>query len=123
MWKQPNRPPNSVSQQFNSGIVKIFAVSDSANPGRKPVESLSLLITLRYEEQRVGIQRFYEAKQNQVSIERVLRVYHSPLISSQCVAVTEDGEQYRIEMVQTVSNAYPACVDITLTKVEQKYEV
>ena len=39
------------------------------------------------------------------------------------MAITEDGEQYRIDLVQTVTDVYPPSMDLTLARIEQKYEV
>lgn len=82
-----------------------------------------LKLALRYDEQRLGIQRYYAAMQNQVQVERVLRVPRAGNVNSQDVAVTEDGRQYRIDLVQDVPGVYPPSLDLTLTKIEQEYEV
>ena len=44
-------------------------------------------------------------------------------MSSQDVAVTEDGKQYRIDLVQTTTDVFPESMDLTLLRIEQKYEV
>lgn len=124
MWKAPSRPRNRVTQAFNDGLVQIWSVKDAAQPGHLPVERLDQQKdTLRYEEQRLGIQRYYTGKQNQVNIERVIRVPRTNRISSQDVAVLEDGKQYRIDLVQAVTEVYPPSVDLTLARIEQKFEV
>lgn len=124
MHKKPTRPSNDVTQQFNSGFVKIYSVTDSATPGLKPVEKLSSEgLMLRYEEMRLGIQRFYSGKQNQTQIERVIRCPFRSDVSSQDVAITEDNRQYRIDLVQLVDGVWPKSMDITLSKTEQVYEV
>ena len=124
-WKEPYRPRNdgTVTQSYNDGVVTICCVTDAAKPGFKPQPSLVLKTELRYEERRLGLQRYYEGRQNQVQIERVLRVPQRPGLSSQDVAITEDGEQYRIDLVQTVTDVYPPSMDLTLARVDQKYEV
>lgn len=38
------------------------------------------------------------------------------------MAITEDGKRYRVELVQTVEGVYPPSVDITLAKIEQRFE-
>ena len=58
-----------------------------------------------------------------MQVERVIRTQLRPGVSPQCVAITEDGTQYGIELVQQVTDVYPASMDLTLTKIEQKYEV
>lgn len=124
-WKAPYRPrtDNGVSQNFCDGFVKIYSVTDVAQPGYQPVPALTLKCVLRYEEQRLGIQRYYTGQQNQIQIERVIRTPRYGNVTNQDIAVTESGKQYGIDLVQTVTDVYPASQDITLTKIEQKYEV
>ena len=124
MHQKPNRPAHDITQPFNSGIVKIHKTINQSKPGYKAVEALKdNPVTLRYDEQRTGITRYYAAKQANIRIVRVLRCPKVPGIDTQDVAVTEDGTQYRIEQIQTVDGVYPACVDISLSKVVQKLEV
>ena len=120
MWKAPNRPNNQITQGFNDGIVLIYGVKDKADPGYKPVEELELKVRLRYEEQRLGINRLYLSRQNQAEISRVLRIPRIGKVSAQDAAVTEDGKQYRVDTVQSVPDVYPPSLDISLTAVRQK---
>ena len=53
----------------------------------------------------------------------MIRVQYRPGVSSQDVAVTQDGHQYRIDLVQRVQDVFPPSMDLTLAKVEQRYEV
>ena len=123
MWKAPNRPQNEISQTFNDGVVTIYTTEDAASPGRLPIVKLTCKVLLHYEERQLGIKRFYSAMQNQVQVERVIRVQAAVPVSSQDVAITEDGITYQIEMVQPVKNVWPPCLDITLKRTTQKYEV
>ena len=123
MWKAPTRPKdNGITQPYTSGLVTIYTVTDSARPGYQPVQTLTQKIQIRYEEQRLGIQRYYEAQQNQIEVERVIRVPRAVSITNQDVAITEDGRQYRIDLVQN-ADVYPPSLDLTLAKIEQEYEV
>lgn len=124
-WKAPYRPrtDNGVTQNFGDGVVNIYTVTNSAQPGYQPVPALTLKCVLRYEEQRLGIQRYYTGQQNQIQIERVIRTPRYGDVTNQDIAVTESGKQYGIDLVQAVTDVYPASQDITLTKIEQKYEV
>ena len=119
MRKAPNRPRNEITQSYNDGVVTIYSVADVAQPGYQPQIELTEKIKLRYEERSMGLQRYYQAMQNQVQIERVLRVQRTNKITSQDVAITEDNTKYKIYMVQAVSDVYPPSVDITLSKFEQ----
>lgn len=123
MYKPPSRPTHDITQPYNSGIVKIYSVADAALPGYAPQPKLTEKVSLRYEEMRLGINRYYAAKQNNIEIDRVIRCPRWGKVTNQDVAITEDGEQYAIEQVQTVDNVYPASVDLTLRKIVQQYEV
>lgn len=123
MWQAPNRPNKHITQPYNDGVVKIYHVVDVAEPGYRPVEKLHLKASARYEEQRLGIQRYYSGQQNQVEIERVIRIPKAGTVSSQDVAITEDGHQYRIDMVQKVDGIWPPSLDLTLARIDQDYEV
>lgn len=124
MRQTPQRfDERKITQSFRDGVVRIYTVADAAKPGYQPRPTLSPLVTLFYEERRVGLQRYYNARQAQVQVERVIRTPLRPAVSPQCVAVTEDGVQYGIDMVQQLADVWPASMDLTLTKIEQKYEV
>lgn len=123
MRKAPFRPNNEISQAFTDGVVTIYTVKDAAEPGMKPQLDLLPKLLLRYSEQRLGIQRFYSGRQNQVEIERVIRVPATGKVSSQDIAITEDKEQYRIDLVQRVIDVFPPAEDLTLVRVTQKFEV
>ena len=123
MWKAPDRPKGEITQRYNDGMLTVYTLTDSAAPGYQPKPELTQKITLRYEERRLGIQRYYAAAQSQQRIERVLRVPKTGKVSAQDVVMTEDGRQFRIEMVQIVPDVYPASVDLTLSRIEQIAEV
>lgn len=119
MRKAPNRQIGEVTQSYNDGILTVYAVSDTAAAGRMPKKTLTEKISLRYAEQRLGINRYYSAKQNQTEAERVVRVPRAETVTNRDIARTEDGTYYGIEMVQSVENVYPPSLDITLSRTEQ----
>ena len=118
-WKQPQRPPVKISQCYNDGMARVFSVSDAAVPGYQPIGELTPKIALPYEERRVGIKRYYDAQQNQIRVERVIRVQHVGGITSQDVVLDETGRKYRIDLVQLVPDVYPVSDDLTLVDFEQ----
>lgn len=120
--RMPFRATNEITQQFNSGIVKIYSLEDTAAPGYQPEAKVILKDKLPFEERALGINRLYMSRQNQVEISRIIRVPRRN-ISSQDAAATSDGKQYRIDAVQNVQGAYPPCLDLTLVALEQKFEV
>ncbi|MBQ0166102.1 MAG: phage head closure protein [Treponema sp.] len=115
MWKKPYRPNADVTQSYNDGILTVYSVADIAQPGYKPVEKLTFKVKVPYEERSLGINRFYSAKQNQTNVERVVRIPKSNVaVTNQDIAITEDGEKYRIDLVQKVSDIFPPSFDLTL---------
>lgn len=120
-WRAPYRPDNEITQGYNDGVVAIHKTEDTARAGYQPVITLvePTAWRLRYAELRLGIQRYYEARQNQVEVERVIRVPRVTGITNQDVAVTEDGRKYRIDMVQSADGVYPPSLDLTLAKISQ----
>ena len=117
--KMPFRPGNEISQTFNSGIAQIYRLEDQAEPGYKPDLKPVYLATLRYEEQRLGVTRFYAAQQNNIQIEKVIRIPAGAPVAAQDVVVTEDGVQFDVNLVQTVPGVWPASLDLTLTATKQ----
>lgn len=120
MWKAPKRPDNEITQSFNDGLVTVYRLTDAAQPGYQPQPTMTPVTTLRFAELRLGIQRYYAAAQNQIQIERVIRVPNNGKISTQDVAVTNDGSHYRIDLIQTADGVYPPSVDLTLTRYTQR---
>lgn len=120
MWKAPNRPRHEVTQSYNDGFVEIYKLEDAAAAGRKPIKSLGDRIgKFRYAERRVGINRYYAAQQNQIRIDRVIRIPRGAEVTNQDVLQTEDGAWYRIDKVDAVQDVYPKSYDLTLTRIVQ----
>lgn len=123
--RKPYRPRTEadVSITFNDGVVKIFSVADVAESGFLPEEELTLKLTLPYQEKKLGVKRYYNAKQNQINVNRVIRVPLPPTrITNQDAAETEDGMRYRIDLVQVMTDTFPPCADLTLIAYRQTAE-
>lgn len=125
MRKTPYRPSNEITQPFNDGIVDFYRVENIAEPGREPKEGLQLKATLRFELQRLGINRLYLSRQNQAEIEEVLRVPRDIAISNQDIAIINNSnkKQYMVDSVQVVLDVWPESMDIALRRIEQNYEI
>lgn len=121
--KAPYRPTGDVTQSFNDGILTVYSETDEARPGYKPKAVKKEKYKLRYEEQKLGIQRRFLGLQNQIKIERVVRVPKAEGITTQDVAQTEDGQSYRISLIQKVPNAFPPCIDLSLELIAQDGEI
>lgn len=116
--RTPFRPRQKaeITQAFNDGVVTIYSVTDGAASGYMPEPVLEEIVTLCYQERKLGIKRYYSAKQNMIHAERVIRVPRSNafVINNQNIAETEDGTRHRIDLVQIVPDVYPPCQDLTL---------
>ena len=134
MFQKPRRPQHAVTQPFNEGVVSISWVWVGSGGG-KPVKHPERKVVLPYAEQRMGIGRYYDAMQAQARVDRVLRVPDPGVVvasdgktetrgrvNTQDLAVTEDGRQYEIELVQTVPDVFPKSLDLTLRAIEPIYE-
>lgn len=120
MWKAPNRPRHEITQSYNDGDVEIYKLKDAAAAGHKPVKSLGDRIgKFRYAEMHVVINRYYAAQQNQIRIDRVIRIPCGAEITNQDVLQTEVGAWYRINKVETVLDVYPKSYDLALTRIVQ----
>ena len=109
--KLPFRPGNEISQSFNDGIARIYRLTDKAPPGYLPDPQPELVAALRYEEQRLGVTRYYAAQQNNVQIEKVIRIPAGAPVAAQ---------EFDVNLVQTVPSVWPASLDLTLTATQQK---
>lgn len=118
--KLPFRPDHEISQSYPDGLVTIYRLTDSASPGYAPKPTPTKVGILRYEERRLGLQRFYSAQQVNVQVERVLRVPRGMSTAVQDRAVTEDGQEYEISLIQAVTGVYPPSLDLTLAAVSQR---
>ena len=76
---------------------------------------------LRYDERTVGIKRFYTAMQADTRIDRLIRCPRLDSVSVHDVVMI-GGEQYDAEQVQYPTEVKPPSMDITLRRLEVRYE-
>ena len=120
--RQPTRPNNDISQAYNDGTVRIYAVTDQAQPGYQPQKESALKFTLRFAEQRLGINRLYLSRQQHTEILKVIRVPRVAILPGDA-AVLHDDSQYTVDTVQTVPDVYPPSLDVALKAITHKLEV
>lgn len=126
MRQNPFRPSNEISQSFNSGVCTVYSQRNTAKAGYRPVPELDPKAFLRFEEQRLGLNRYSEFKQRDIEVERVIRVPQGPAaqIPTPKDVVSSDGKVfYTVELVQTVPGIWPPSLDLTLTRFVQKEKV
>lgn len=115
--RNPFRPNNDITQTYNDGIVKIYAETDTAAPGYKPVITRTLKIMLPYAERTVGVQRYYAAQQNMIQVDMLIRIQRSPVEIDNTDTATIGTRNYTIRQVQSVEGIYPPSLDLTLERI------
>jgi len=110
-------------QTFNDGMVHIFSVSNAAENGKRPVKQLQKKHELCYDERTVGVTRLYAAKQANAQIAYLLRCPRLREVSTQDRAIPNDGRQYQITAIQYPEDVVPPCMDITLERVTEDYDI
>ena len=110
------------TQTFNDGVLDIYLVENISQEGNMPIDKLTLKIgALRYENRKVGMSRFWIAQQATAKIDKMVRVPKLK-ITSQDVALI-DGDQYRIMQTQDIDDVSPVSMDLSLERLEVKFEV
>ena len=107
---------------FNDGICEIYSVENVADPGDRPEEKLILKYSLRFAYHTVGMSRYYEAMQAAVKITNAVECPLRKDVNPQDVAIIE-GRQYRIEQKQTRKDTRPASMLLSLSDIEEAYEL
>ena len=114
-------------QSYSDGVVSLYKVTDLALPGDLPVEGLVLKQTLRYHERTVGLNRFYQAMQNDIKVDFVIRCPEVRGLSEKAtdilVAILIDGQQYKVMQIQYIEDAQPPSMDISLERLGSDYAV
>lgn len=77
---------------------------------------------LRYAERTVGMSRYWTALQNQAQITQMIRTQRINSVNVHDVAVL-NGKQYDIVQVQYIQDTEPACMDLSLERLEVEYEI
>jgi len=113
----------STTQPLKDGLVKIYEVGNIAEDGDMPKEGLTLKNSLRYDERTVGMSRFWVAMQSQAKVEQMIRTYRIDIVSTQHIAVPNDGKQYKIIQIQYPTEIEPPCMDLSLERLEADYDI
>lgn len=114
--KLPFRPTNEISQVFVDGIATFYRVVQKPDFWTGQPAKKQCVASLRYSERRLGLSRYYSAKEANVIVERVIRVPKSVQIQPQDLVITEDGHKYVVDIVQTVQDVFPPCYDVSLAR-------
>ena len=112
-------------ESYSDGVVSIYKVENTALPGDMPVDGLVLQQTLRYKERTVGMSRFYQALQNNIKVDYVIRCPEVRGLSDKntdiLVAILIDGQQYKVMQIQYIEDAEPPSMDLSLERLGVDY--
>ena len=108
---------------FDSGRCKIFELIDVAEPGDMPQPKLRLHSEPYYGERTVGFSRQYSAKSVNEQVDLLIRIWQDKSVKVNMYVIPEDGEQYRVSLVQHLKDEDDLNVtDLTLERLENYYE-
>lgn len=111
-------------QTFNDGVCTVYSVGNIAALGNRPKDGLTVkLRRVPYERRKLGVTRYYTAKQAGVKVDDVIRIPRNTSVSSQDVCALEDGAQYQVRQVQHIGDTLPPSTDLTLQRLEAVYDI
>ena len=106
----------------DGGIVKLYALENTADPGFMPVEKLVEKGTAFYSYSTAGITRIYAAMGANRQFDLVIRCHNMVALPDGVkYAIPEDGKQYRIDPAQPIYDE--DAIDLTLIRLEDFYDV
>jgi len=103
-------------QAYPDGVVRIYAVGNVAQPGKMPVEGLTLTETLPFAQKTVGAMRFAQGVLVGYRIDNRLRTPRRDSVTTMHVARTHDGTRYHIRQVQYPEDVTPPSMDLALER-------
>ena len=109
-------------QRYNDGVAEIYCIVNGAEAGDMPTEKPVFLHRLRFSVKTVGINRYYSAMQNMVNISRAIITPLMADVSTQDIAVI-NGQQYRIQQKQELTDYRPPSMLLSLSDIEEVYEL
>lgn len=112
----PHKP--FVPQTFENGVCMIGKMTNAAPKGKRPAWDFETRYTLNFSERVVGVYRHREGLQNDIRIDRLIRVYrHDDVTTNDTVDIR--GERYFIRQVQYIMNVQPPVMDLSLERWRQ----
>lgn len=121
-----------MAQLKDDGVVTICELINTAEAGDMPVYTLSGLFTQYYAERNISLTRSYLAKGVDERVDMVIRIANErqrPRIGQYALLryydeqENEDGDQFRIDLVQPMTDEDGLKVfDLTLSRLEENYD-
>jgi len=109
---------------MDSGICRIYTVTDAAENGEMPNPTLHEYgdYEWSFEDRMISYSRQYAAMGVDQQIDRIIRIWRTPVRIGDVVVI--EDEQYRIDNVQpTLDDDSLQVVDLTLRRLEENYDI
>ena len=107
---------------LDSGIVTIYELNNTANPGEMPKEVLKPLNSFYFGRRSIGYNRLYAAHGVTKQIDLLIRIWRADVTAGQYAII--NGVQYRVDEVQQLTdNSGLAVTDLTLEKLGAFYDI
>lgn len=102
----------------------LYTLQNTAEKGMMPTEKLVFLSDEYYEERTIGYNRNYAALGADHRVDALVRIWRLDTVKPNDYAVLEDGNQYRIDFIQQLTDDDNLPVtDLTLVRLEDFYDV
>ena len=110
---------------LDSGTLEVFELQECAAQGRKPKKIIRPSFEpCFYGELNVGYKRQYAAMGVSQQVDKLVRIWQNRSIAIGMVAVLDDGQQYRIDLVQHLNDETGEPVThLTLRRLGGLYDV
>lgn len=105
----------------DDGILTFYTLTNTAQPGRMPVEQLVSSGTAYYSRLNIGVTRMYAAFGANHQIDALVRCHNTPSVPSGSEYVIVNNMQYRIDAVQ--ERPERDAVDLTLVRLGDNFNV
>jgi hypothetical protein len=96
---------------FSDGICDIYSEDEEGNITDK-------YNRLGFSNRILGFKRYFTAAANQVNVNKVIRVPQVPNIDNHDTLKIKGLGKFSIELVQTINDTNPKCIDLTLKQLE-----
>ena len=107
---------------LDSGVVEIYSVENAAERGAYPAIAVKLKCRECFEARTVGMSRYYAAKQANVTVDHVIRIWRNDGITTQDVARI-GADFFKIQQKQdSLDKDEMPVTDLTLERTVQRYD-
>lgn len=111
----------TMTQTYKDGVLSVYSIKNISEPGDRKVDKLVTKYNrLRFDIRTVGMNRFWNAMQNKIEIEELLRTPRIMDVTTQDIVLLR-GYQYKIEQIQYLAEE-PRSMDLSLRRLETEYE-